>query len=64
MIVNRYETKPYFELHFYTVDTFVLWNIGKFAKKIMKKEKYEDLCKYVLTDDGINLMFLNRDRSD
>lgn len=47
MIVNRYETEPHIELHFNTADTFVLWNIGKFAKKIMKREKYEDLCKWI-----------------
>ena len=47
MIVNRYEAEPYIQFHFNTADTFVLWNIIKSAKKMMKKERYEDLCKWI-----------------
>ena len=47
MIVNRYESEPYIELHTYTADTFVLWNVGKLLKRLGKKELYEDFRKWI-----------------
>lgn len=47
MIVNRYEAEPYIELHANTVDTFVLWNMGKLIRKRIKEEVYEDFRKWI-----------------
>ncbi len=47
MIVNRYEAEPYFELNLNTADTFVLWQLRRVAKRVMKKATYEDFCKQV-----------------
>lgn len=47
MIVNRYESEPYIELHTYTADTFVLWNVGKLLKRWGKEELYQDFCKWI-----------------
>lgn len=47
MIVNRYESDPYIELHANTVDTFVLWYVGNLVKRWVKKELYEEFCKRI-----------------
>ena len=47
MIVNRYEIEPNIKLHANTVDTFVLWNVGKLIRKRIKEEVYEDIRKWI-----------------
>jgi len=47
MIVNRYKSEPYIELHANTADTFVLWFAGKLVKSWVKKEAYEDFRKWI-----------------